>query len=118
MFFGCRRKAEDNLYETDWENVEKWSQGNIKVVTAFSREQENKVYVQDKIRGDSSKEVWDLISRCEAKIFVAGSSEDMPARVREAIRDVCAKEGGMDKESATRYIAELEAKRRYFVEAW
>jgi sulfite reductase alpha subunit-like flavoprotein len=62
--------------------------------------------------------VWDLISRCEAKIFVAGSSEDMPARVREAIRDVCAKEGGMDKESATRYIAELEAKRRYFVEAW
>ena len=118
MFFGCRRKAEDNLYETDWENVEKWSQGNIKVVTAFSREQKNKVYVQDKIRGDYSKEVWDLISRCEAKIFVAGSSEDMPARVREAIRDVCAKEGGMDKESATRYIAELEAKKRYFVEAW
>ena len=106
------------MYETDWENVEKWSQGHIKVVTAFSREQKNKVYVQDKIRGDYSKEVWDLSSRCEAKIFVAGSSEDMPARVREAIRDVCAKEGGMDKESATRYIAELEAKKRYFVEAW
>jgi len=118
MFFGCRRKAEDNLYETDWEHVEKWSEGNIKVVTAFSREQEKKVYVQDKIRGDHAKEVWDLISRHEAKIFVAGSSEDMPARVREAIRDVCAKEGGMDKESATRYIAELEVKKRYFVEAW
>ena len=77
MFFGCRRKAEDNLYETDWENVEKWSQGNIKVVTAFSREQENKVYVQDKIRGDSSKEVWDLISPARRR-FCRGSSRICP----------------------------------------
>ena len=118
MFFGCRRKAEDNIYKHDWEYVEKCSEGNIKIITAFSRDQEKKVYVQDKIRGDYSKEVWDLISRHDARIFVAGSSEEMPARVRDAIRDVCAKEGGMDRECATRYIAELEAKKRYFVEAW
>ena len=118
MFFGCRRKAEDNIYKHDWEYVEKCSEGNIKIITAFSRDQEKKVYVQDKIRGDYSKEVWDLISRHDARIFVAGSSEEMPARVRDAIRDVCAKAGGMDRECATRYIAELEAKKRYFVEAW
>ena len=78
MFFGCRRKAEDNIYKHDWEYVEKCSEGNIKIITAFSRDQEKKVYVQDKIRGDYSKEVWDLISRHDARIFVAGSSEKCP----------------------------------------
>ena len=123
LFFGCRRKGEDYLYSQEWEQLEQESNGMIKVITAFSRDLPKKVYVQDKIR-EHSKEVWDLIYRLGAKIYVAGSSEDMPTQVRQAIRDVCMKEGSTtninmnNQDDADKFVAKLESNKRYFVEAW
>jgi sulfite reductase alpha subunit-like flavoprotein len=53
-----------------------------------------------------------------AAIYVAGSANKMPADVMLAFEDVIAKESGWPKETASRYLKDLERHGRYVVEAW
>ncbi|CAG0904372.1 unnamed protein product, partial [Cyprideis torosa] len=70
LFYGCRRRNEDYLYE---EEIEDFVQtGDLEIFVAFSREQTMKVYVQHLIE-QQGKYVWDLLER-GAHFYVCGSS--------------------------------------------
>jgi sulfite reductase alpha subunit-like flavoprotein len=83
---------------------------------AFSREQERKVYVQHKIKEESAR-VWRLLNE-GAAIYVAGSSTKMLADVTEALEEVIAKESGVSRESAARWLKTLEKAGRFNIETW
>jgi sulfite reductase alpha subunit-like flavoprotein len=90
---------------------------NTTVITAFSRDQEHKVYVTDKIRTHGQL-VWDALEK-GARVFIAGSAKNMPKDVRVAMTVVVMKYGGMSTmEEAAAYVARLEKTGRYTVEAW
>lgn len=119
--FGCRNEENDFLYKEFWflhvENGGVLSEekgGGFYV--AFSRDQPQKVYVQHKIREQSAR-VWDLL-REGAAVYVAGSSNKMPADVLSAFEEIISKESGVPRESAIKWLRALEKAGRYHVEAW
>ncbi|XP_078604811.1 NADPH-dependent diflavin oxidoreductase 1-like isoform X1 [Branchiostoma floridae x Branchiostoma japonicum] len=115
LFFGCRNKDKDFFCASEWQPlVEK---GFLSLYTAFSRDQEEKVYVQQRIK-ENGAVIWDLIHNQEAWIFVAGNAKQMPTDVQSALQSVLMDHGNMGEAEADRYIHSLEHRRRYQVEAW
>lgn len=121
FFFGCQNEHNDFLYKDFWlshsQNGGVLSQekgGGFYV--AFSRDQPQKVYVQHKMREQSGK-IWDLLSKGGA-VYVAGSSNKMPSDVLAAFEEIVAREGGVSREAAVRWLRMLEKGGKYHVEAW
>ncbi|NWZ90552.1 NDOR1 oxidoreductase, partial [Nesospiza acunhae] len=69
LFFGCRHQSKDFYCQTEWEELV--TKGFLTLFTAFSRDQEEKVYVQHRIR-ENGKLVWELLSSEDAHIYLAG----------------------------------------------
>lgn len=115
LFFGNRNKDSDYFFEEEWKEV--GQKIPLQVYTAFSRDQREKVYVQDCIR-QQAKEVFELLHNRKAIIFVCGSSGKMPQAVRAALADTLHKQGNMDIQAAKRYVETLEKEGRYKQETW
>ncbi|XP_056647644.1 NADPH-dependent diflavin oxidoreductase 1 isoform X1 [Diorhabda sublineata] len=114
LFFGSRYKDKDYLCKEDFEDIS--NKQKLNLITAFSREQDEKVYVQDKIK-ENKHLVWDALKQ-NAHIFVAGSAKNMPKDVRRAFVEVCQECGNMAEEEANMYIGKLEKNGRYQTECW
>lgn len=121
LFFGCRNKAHDYYHEEEWTAMSQpgrvLSTAPGGVITAFSRDQEGKDYVQHKIKGCAARRVWEMLER-GAWVYVAGSAEKMPQDVFSALVEVVKEEGGMHGEDARKYLKQKELKGQYQVECW
>ncbi|XP_059514588.1 NADPH-dependent diflavin oxidoreductase 1 isoform X1 [Myotis daubentonii] len=115
LFFGCRWRDQDFYWEAEWTELEK--RGCLTLVTAFSREQERKVYVQHRLR-EQGPLVWELLDRQGACFYLAGNAKDMPADVSEALESVFREEGGLSGPEATAYLAQLQRTLRFQTETW
>ena len=107
VFFGCRNKSKDFHFQED---LEKWAAEKfIRLYCAFSRDQENKVYVQHLIE-ENAQLLKPLILTNQACIYVSGSSKNMPKSVKEAFVKV------LDNDEST--VEQLIKTRRYQEETW
>ena len=79
--------------------------------TAFSRDQEQKVYVQDRML-QNSRLLWDWLED-GASVYVCGDASHMGKDVHAALRQTVANEGRMSAESADHYVATLKDQHRY-----
>lgn len=86
LFFGCRDANQDYLYG---DLLETWRKdGKLELVTAFSRMQKKKVYVQTRLREESyAKRVWDLVSQ-GGHIYICGDANHMAGEVEQALLDI------------------------------
>ncbi|MDL0433282.1 assimilatory sulfite reductase (NADPH) flavoprotein subunit [Marinobacter sp. TBZ242] len=110
LFFGEQQFRADFLYQAEWLNWRR--QGLLDHITvAFSRDQEQKVYVQHRIR-EQSTEIWSWLQD-GAYLYVCGDADAMAPDVNEALIDVIAEEGGKSREEATEYLRELAREKRY-----
>lgn len=110
LFFGNPHFTEDFLYQVEWQKYVK--NGLLTHIDlAWSRDQEQKVYVQDKIRARGA-EVWRWIQE-GAHIYVCGDANRMAKDVEQALLDVVVGHGGMDRETADEFLSELRIERRY-----
>ncbi|MGB9098904.1 NADPH-dependent assimilatory sulfite reductase flavoprotein subunit [Erwinia sp.] len=110
LFFGNPHFTDDFLYQVEWQRyVKDGLLTNIDL--AWSRDQQQKVYVQDKIRAKGA-EVWDWIQQ-GAHIYVCGDANRMAKDVEQALLELVAEHGGMDTETADEYLSELRIERRY-----
>ncbi|XP_067164920.1 NADPH-dependent diflavin oxidoreductase 1 isoform X3 [Apteryx mantelli] len=115
LFFGCRQKSKDFYCQLEWEELV--TKGFLMLFTAFSRDQEEKVYVQHRIR-ENRKLVWELLSCRNAHIYLAGNAKQMPAAVAEALQSVLQSEGGLSLSKAEEYFTALERSQRFQSETW
>lgn len=110
IFFGNPNFTEDFLYQLEWQKYLK--QGLLtKMNLAWSRDQENKVYVQDKIR-ENGKEIWSWI-KDGAQIYICGNASRMAKDVENEILCIIGKNSGMDFEGCNEFLNNLRANRRY-----
>ncbi|RWR01782.1 sulfite reductase subunit alpha [[Pantoea] beijingensis] len=110
LFFGNPHFTEDFLYQVEWQRYVK--QGLLTHIDlAWSRDQQHKIYVQDKIRAKGA-EVWRWIQK-GAHIYVCGDANRMAKDVEQALLEVVAEHGGMDIEAADEFLSELRIERRY-----
>ncbi|XP_048181592.1 NADPH-dependent diflavin oxidoreductase 1 isoform X6 [Corvus hawaiiensis] len=115
LFFGCRYKSKDFYCQVEWEELV--TKGFLTLFTAFSRDQEEKVYVQHRIQ-ENGRLVWELLSSGNAHVYLAGNAKEMPAAVAEALRSVLQLEGGLSPSEAQEYLTALERSQRFQSETW
>ncbi|KAF2348482.1 NADPH-dependent diflavin oxidoreductase 1 [Trinorchestia longiramus] len=111
LFFGCRSKSKDFFFEEEWRRY----RDVLEIYTAFSRDQEDKIYVQHRIRDDAQR-LWTLINEDKAQVFFAGNAKRVPIDVSEALTDVCMY-GLCDQKLADAYMKN-ELGKRYQTETW
>jgi sulfite reductase (NADPH) flavoprotein alpha-component len=110
LFFGNPHFTDDFLYQVEWQRYVK--EGVLsKIDLAWSRDQKEKVYVQDKLRQQGA-ELWRWIND-GAHIYVCGDANRMAKDVEHALLEVIAEFGVMDAEAADDYLSELRVERRY-----
>ncbi|CAK9885853.1 MAG: Sulfite reductase [NADPH] flavoprotein alpha-component [Candidatus Erwinia impunctatus] len=110
LFFGNPHFTDDFLYQVEWQRyVKEGVLTNIDL--AWSRDQQDKVYVQDKIRQQGA-EIWQWLTE-GAHLYVCGDASRMAKDVEKALLEVVAEQGGMDSEAADEFLSELRIERRY-----
>ncbi len=115
LFFGSRNKDSDYFYQEEWKDLK--SKMPLQVFTAFSRDQKEKVYVQDLIRQQSSL-IFRLLHHSGGIVYVCGSSGKMPQAVRGALIEIFKKCGDMQQGTAEGYLRYMEKEGRYRQETW
>ncbi|TWJ58968.1 Sulfite reductase [NADPH] flavoprotein alpha-component [Bacillus paralicheniformis] len=110
MFFGDQHFVTDFLYQTEWQ---KWLSDGVltKMDVAFSRDTEEKVYVQHRML-EHSKELFEWLEE-GAAFYVCGDKNNMAKDVQNALLEIIEKEGGKSREEAEAYLAEMKKQKRY-----
>jgi sulfite reductase (NADPH) flavoprotein alpha-component len=110
LFFGDQRYTYDFLYQVEWQ--EHLKTGALsKLDVAFSRDQPEKVYVQNRMQ-ERSKELYSWLQE-GAHLYVCGDASRMAHDVHEALISLVVSEGGKSREAAEAYVDELKKSKRY-----
>ena len=110
LFFGDQRHATDFLYEEELEAMQ--TRGVLtRLDTAFSRDQAQKIYVQDRMREHAAM-VWDWLQR-GAHLYVCGDARRMAKDVDQTLHQIIAEQGGLDPVATTDYVKALKRDKRY-----
>lgn len=97
--------------------AEKWeTEGHLTLRVAFSRDQQQKIYVQHLLKEDGS-DLWDLLND-GAHLYVCGDAKQMAKDVHEALLCIIMNFGHKTKDEATVFLQELQANGRYEKDVW
>ncbi|WP_037206817.1 bifunctional nitrate reductase/sulfite reductase flavoprotein subunit alpha [Rhodococcus opacus] len=110
MFFGEQHEATDFYYREEMEAMHR--DGFLTHLdAAFSRDQRQKIYVQDRIREHGAK-LWGWMQE-GASLYVCGDASRMAKDVDETIREVVRTHGRLDEEDTELYMKQLATDKRY-----
>jgi sulfite reductase alpha subunit-like flavoprotein len=116
VFFGNRNESKDFLYKDEWNALT--SRNSIHLLsTAFSRDQPEKIYVQNRIREHASI-IWELLQDSSTTIIIAGASGDMPRDVQDAIKTIVSTQTNCTAEESDEYLKHLIRRQRLILECW
>ena len=110
LFFGDQRYTYDFLYQLEWQDFLKNGQ-LTKLDLAFSRDQPEKVYVQDKMV-EKGAELYAWLEE-GAHFYVCGDANRMAADVHEALISIVENFGSKSREEAEAYVENLKKSKRY-----
>jgi len=110
LFFGNPHFERDFLYQLEWQAALK--DGSLhRLDLAFSRDQTQKIYVQQRLR-ERGRELYDWLEN-GAQLYVCGDATRMAKDVHAALIDLVSEHGGSTREQATEYIDTLQQQGRY-----
>jgi sulfite reductase (NADPH) flavoprotein alpha-component len=110
VFFGDQCRATDFLYEDELRKFQE-SQVLTRLDLAFSRDQAEKIYVQDRML-ERARELWDWLED-GAHFYVCGDARRMASDVDRALQQVVATQGNLTADAARAYVANLSRTGRY-----
>ncbi len=111
LFFGDQRYSYDFLYQLEWQDH--LANGDLtKLDVAFSRDQPQKVYVQNRM-AEKGAELWDWIENKGAYFYVCGDAERMAGDVHDTLIKIAQEHGGKSEADAIAYFENLKKDKRY-----
>lgn len=111
LFFGEQHAATDFYYQDELEEFQK--QGVLTELSlAFSRDQQQKIYVQDRMRENGEK-IWNWIDAEGGYFYVCGDASRMAKDVDNALRDIIQQYGKFDEAETANYMRKLNMDKRY-----
>ncbi|MES2199283.1 MAG: sulfite reductase [Chlamydiota bacterium] len=114
LFYGGRYQASDFLYGNLWTT---WQQeGKLRLSTAFSRDQEQKEYVQHALLANS-KEIFQWVEE-GAYFYVCGDAQNMAKDVEAALIALIKQEGSFSDEETKAYFKALRSSKRYLTDVY
>lgn len=110
LFFGDQHFRTDFLYQTEWQ---KWVKNGVltKVDVAFSRDTDEKVYVQHRML-EHSKDLFEWLQQ-GAAVYICGDEKKMAHDVHNTFIEIIETEGGLSREAAADYLATMQQQKRY-----
>jgi sulfite reductase (NADPH) flavoprotein alpha-component len=115
LFFGAQSVKTDYLYEEELARMQE-SGVLTRLDTAFSRDQEHKIYVQDRMM-EQGAELFAWLEQ-GATVYVCGDASRMAKDVDAALHSVIEKHGARDAEAAKEYVAGLHDTKRYLKDVY
>ena len=109
LFFGDRNKENDFIYREQLEAMQ--DSGFLRLDLAFSRDQAEKIYVQDRIK-EQGAEFFQWLEK-GAYFYICGDAYRMAKDVEAAIYEVVMEHGNMDRVAAENYVSQLKKSKRY-----
>jgi sulfite reductase (NADPH) flavoprotein alpha-component len=110
LFFGNPNFTQDFLYQTEWQGYLK-SGLLSKISLAFSRDQANKIYVQDRML-EQGKELYEWLA-AGAHFYVCGDAMRMAKDVEAALLSIIEKHGNKSAQEAKQFLLEMRKAKRY-----
>ena len=110
LFFGDQHFTTDFLYQVEWQ---RWHKSGVlsRLDLAFSRDQPEKLYVQQRMR-ETARDIYAWLQD-GAYLYVCGDASAMAADVHETLIAIAAEQGGKTREAAVEYVEGLQASKRY-----
>jgi len=110
LFFGDRSAKTDFLYRDELESMQK-DKFLTRLDLAFSRDQEHKVYVQDRML-EQAPMFWSWLQD-GASVYVCGDASRMAKDVDATLHTIAERQGGMPAEAAADFVQNLKDQNRY-----
>lgn len=110
LFFGEQHFSSDFLYQVDWQQ---WLKEGVltRMDVAFSRDGEDKVYVQHRML-ENARDFYQWLQE-GAVLYVCGDEKHMASDVHDALSVIIQQEGGLSEEEADVYIEDMKLQKRY-----
>lgn len=110
LIFGNPHFTADFLYQVEWQNYLK--DGVLsRIDLAWSRDQAQKIYVQDKLLAQATN-IWQWLQQ-GAYLYVCGDADNMAKAVNIALLQIIMQQGQYNEEQANSYLDELRSNKRY-----
>lgn len=110
FFFGEQHFQTDFLYQTEIQNYV--NTGVLtKISLAFSRDQEEKIYVQHRMR-EQAQELYEWIKN-GAHLYISGTKDPMSRDVEACLLDIFREQGNLTEEEARQFLERLKEENRY-----
>ncbi|KAI9891338.1 MAG: NADPH-cytochrome P450 reductase [Vezdaea aestivalis] len=116
LFFGCRKQTEDFTYQQEWAQYQRdmgGPDGAFKLITAFSREGKNKVYVQHRLK-EHAKLVNQLLEQ-RAFFYVCGDAANMAREVNAELVNLIKEQRGVSEKQAEDLVKRMRSQNYYQV---
>ncbi|KAK7571967.1 hypothetical protein V9T40_014439 [Parthenolecanium corni] len=115
LYYGCRKRSEDFIYGEELEECER--NKSVKVHYAFSRDQENKVYVTH-LLAQNADELWRIIGEKNGHLYICGDARNMAKDVHNIVLKVIQEKNNMSETEAIAYMKKMESQKRYSADVW
>jgi len=110
LFFGHQRSAYDFFYEDEFAAMK--AKGLLtRLSLAWSRDSDQKFYVQDRMR-EVGRDLWAWLAD-GAHVYVCGDAKRMAKDVERALVDIVAQHGARGTDQAIAFVADLKKQGRY-----
>lgn len=116
LVFGCRKSSSDYYYREEWETLR--DRKRMRLLTAFSRDQFQKIYVQKVLReADGGSLIAKHLLERNGALYIAGGPQ-MARAVKEEVVEALAIEFAGDEKQAKMFLTKLQRLGKFSVEAW
>ncbi len=114
LIFGERNSKTDFYYEDFFKDLV--SKNKLRLSTAFSRDQKDKIYVQDKLY-EHGADVWQWVQH-GAHIYVCGDARRMAIDVEKNLIKIFLEQGNLQEAEARDYLYKLREEKRYLKDVY
>lgn len=114
LFFGECHRDYEFYYEKEW--AELCNANFLRLDLAFSRDQDHKIYVQDRIK-ENAQELWSWIQK-GAIIYICGDAKHMAKDVDKTFLSIFQEEGGLSEDEAKLLMKSLRKEHRYLKDVY
>jgi sulfite reductase alpha subunit-like flavoprotein len=116
LVFGCRKEHSDFYYQDEWQRM--GDEKGMRILTAFSRDQFQKIYVQKVLReADGGTLIAKHILERNGALYIAGGPK-MARAVKEEVVEALGKELQGGEKEASQLLSKLQRIGRFGIEAW
>jgi len=110
LFYGDQHFVTDFLYQVEWQ---RWLESGVltRMDVAFSRDTDEKIYVQHRML-ENSKDLYEWLQQ-GAYVYVCGDEKRMAHDVHAALLSILQQEGGLSEDAAAQYLSDMQQQKRY-----